>query len=141
MKRFIRNELLQHNSHYAPTHLALSASQKGQGKPYESKVTKYNFERDRKKLEMWNDEVLEEERRWVVERARELEEGADRTQTKGKGKEKAPVDEEPELEEGEGIECQCCFSEYAFVSYIFLPYSISDILRALFYSGKHGSVP
>jgi TRIAD3 protein (E3 ubiquitin-protein ligase RNF216) len=137
MKRFIRNELLQHNSHYAPTHLALLASQKGEGKPNEPKVTKYNFERDRKKLEMWNDEVLEEERRWVVERARELEEGAD----KGKGKEKAPVEEEPELEEGEGIECQCCFSEYAFVSYVFLPYSISNILRAPFNSGKHGSVP
>lgn len=99
--------------------------------PYERKTTKYNFEKDRKKAELWNDAVLEEERQWVVERVRELEEegGADSPQTKGKGKEKASFTEklESELEDGEGIECQCCFSEYAFVSCRYLSVTFSVI--------------
>lgn len=108
-----------HNSHYAPTHLDLSANEKAQRREYEPKLTKYNPEKDRAKLAGLEDPVLEEERAWIVEMEEEensVQEGGNLD--KGKGKAKA-VDggdgEEPELEDGEGIECQCCFCDYPFV--------------------------
>jgi hypothetical protein len=60
-----------HNSHYAPTHLDLLANEKAQIKEYERKVTRYNPEKDRAKLAEWKDQVLEEERAWIVEQEHE----------------------------------------------------------------------
>lgn len=86
-------------------------------------MTRYNPEKDRAKLAAWKDPVLEEERAWIIEGEQEIEEGA--KQDKGKGKSKAPdggAEEEPEMEDGEGIECQCCFCDYPFVCTSFLSY-------------------
>lgn len=74
----------------------------------------------------WKDEVLEEERKWIVEKNGQEEEnradnegdGAVDANDKGKGKSKANdtgPEEEPDVADGEGIECQCCFAEYFFV--------------------------
>jgi hypothetical protein len=86
-------------------------------------VKKYNPEKDRANLAVWRDPVLEEERAWIVEREEGGNgiEGAD-NQDKGKGKAKTVdgAEEEPELEDGEGIECQCCFCEYPFVCFFHL---------------------
>ena len=72
-------------------------------------------------------EAFVEERRWLVEYLQDPGEtdamtaGAgvrvEEVEGKGKGKEKAVVEEDGPLEEGTGIECQCCFAEYAFVSF------------------------
>ena len=78
------------------------------------------------------DEAFEEERKWVEARLGGIvdlnggdEEAAD--VGKGKGKEKAADDEEEEeLPEGEGIECQCCFAEYRFVSLTSYSMTASD---------------
>jgi len=117
-----------------PTHLAIQAAEKvfvtaskaGQNadRGYGIKVTKYNPARDVIKAQYagWKDEVLEEERKWIVERDGQEEEnradnegdGAVNANDKGKSKSKA-IDTGPEEEldvaDGESIECQCCFAE------------------------------
>jgi len=55
--------------------------------------------------------VFDEEKKWL-EGYLEGGEGAVNTIDKGKGK---AVEEEEEIEDGTGIECQCCFAEYSFV--------------------------
>ena len=77
------------------------------------------------------DEAFEEERKWVEARLGGVVDmnGGDEAAAdvgKGKGKEKADDDEEEELPEGEGIECQCCFAEYRFVSLTSYSMTASD---------------
>lgn len=75
-------------------------------------------------------EAFSEERRWLVEHLQDPNETDAMTvgaatvavgqEDTGKGKEKAvegAVDDDEPLEEGTGIECQCCFAEYPFVSF------------------------
>jgi len=96
---------------------------------YSIKSTLYNPAKDMAKLrralgkgaDEVLDEAFEEERKWVEARLGGVVDlnGGDEAAAdvgKGKGKEKADDDEEEELPEGEGIECQCCFAEYRFVS-------------------------
>ena len=134
-KRYLVRKFLLHNYHYAPTHLALSAEEKAERKEYERKVTRYNPGKDRGKLAAWRDPVLEEERAWIIERDKgEIPDGASDKQDKGKGKAKVVGgggggDEEPELEDSEGIECQCCFSEYSFVCIFSAPIPRSSLDR------------
>lgn len=69
------------------------------------------------------DEAFIEERRWLVDHLQDPNEsnagtvGAPTAEPEidEKGKGKAMEPEEEPLEDGTGIECQCCFTEYAFV--------------------------
>jgi len=115
------------------------------------KVTKYNPAKDVFKAQHagWKDEVLEEERKWIVERDGQEEEnransegdGAVNANDKGKGKSKAidtGPEEEPDVADGEGIECQCCFAEYFFVC---ISLSLRDgIFTLTSPTGKYGSM-
>jgi len=104
-------------------------------RPYHQKSTPYVYHRDKKKLVNAVDEEFVRERKWLLDKLKDPNEvqrdvgfGAGLADAQGdagagsgldKGKERAvdPVDEGPApVEEGTGIECQCCFSEYAFVS-------------------------
>ncbi|CAA7261257.1 unnamed protein product [Cyclocybe aegerita] len=124
-KPYLRRQLQAQRSLYAPTHLKIAAEERELAvtrdrRPYTLKATAYKALKGKGRAVV--DEAFEKERRWLVAHleGREAgdEEGAAEPQVevaadKGKGKEKA-ADEEPPLEEGEGIECQCCFSEYRF---------------------------
>ncbi|KAF9560510.1 hypothetical protein CPC08DRAFT_723314 [Agrocybe pediades] len=99
---------------------------------YNQKATPYNNVKDRRKVAKVVDDEYVKERRWLldklndpIEAQRDLglgvgvpgEGGAVATAVaagSSKGKEKAVETEPTPVEEGTGIECQCCFSEYAF---------------------------
>ncbi|KAJ3490885.1 hypothetical protein NLJ89_g11396 [Agrocybe chaxingu] len=125
-KPYLRRQLQAHRSLYAPTHLKIAADERElplarDRRPYALKATAYKTPKGKGRAVA--DEAFERERQWLVAHLEGREAGEDegagepRTEDavdKGKGKEKAAEDEEPPLEEGEGIECQCCFSEYRF---------------------------
>jgi len=103
-------------------------------------MKKYNPEKDRANLAVWRDPVLEEERTWIVGGEEGLEEADNQDKGKGKAKVVDGAEEEPELEDGEGIECQCCFCEYPFVcSFIYQPHSYKYSAHNL--TGQNGSMP
>ncbi|KAF8907296.1 hypothetical protein CPB84DRAFT_298608 [Gymnopilus junonius] len=111
-KPYLRQSLLRHRGFYAPTYLTLAAAEKTYvegplnnrpGRPYVLKSTRYNPAKDRRRMKDVVNEAFADERRWLVEHL----------QDPSKGKEKA-ANEDESLEEGTGIECQCCFAEYAF---------------------------
>ena len=151
-KAFIRRILLKHNNLYAPTHIYFTDLFKrydqppnvrpvpdGSDYPFFPRKTPYK-PLPKTTLE---DAELEKEREWVLiydeeegdlvkVRARlsathDDDSSQNDVDPKGKGKATAddPEDEDEEqCPEGEGIECNCCFTEYPFVSYSFHFYFI-----------------
>ncbi|KAF8954518.1 hypothetical protein BDZ97DRAFT_1864738 [Flammula alnicola] len=141
-KPYLRRSLTRFRNFYAPTHLALAAEEQsyeddpGRHRMYMRKSIHYNPAREHRRLQVLIDEAFMEERAWLEEQlnlrrpeagSAAADGGAVQDEAgdagKGKGKETAvdlPGEDEP-LEDGTGIECQCCFSEYAFVKMVQCP--------------------
>ncbi|KAF8956276.1 hypothetical protein BDZ97DRAFT_1852621 [Flammula alnicola] len=141
-KPYLRRSLTRFRNFYAPTHLALAAEEQsyeddpGRHRMYMRKSIHYNPARERRRLQVLVDEAFMEERAWLEEQlnlrrpeagSAAADGGAVQDEAgdagKGKGKEKAVdlLEEDEPLEDGTGIECQCCFSEYAFVKMVQCP--------------------
>ncbi|KDR78857.1 hypothetical protein GALMADRAFT_224109 [Galerina marginata CBS 339.88] len=133
-KPYLRQCLARSRGLYAPTHLALAAAEPtyfNVPRPYHQKSTRYNPAKDKRKLSAVVDEAFAQERKWLVEHLQdpnetdamsvgaaavhaENEEGSQEGKAKGKEKAEEAVEEDEPVEEGMGVECQCCFAEYAF---------------------------
>ncbi|KAH9481344.1 E3 ubiquitin-protein ligase RNF216 [Psilocybe cubensis] len=134
-KPFLRRTLEQNNGLYAPTHFAVAALHKAYADdahnphrflPYIPKTMRYNPSKDLRIHGRRSDKEFAEERKWLIEHLQDPTETklgvvgtaiSDEAGLSGKGKGKEKDEGEIEdipLEDGTGIECQCCFSEYAF---------------------------
>jgi TRIAD3 protein (E3 ubiquitin-protein ligase RNF216) len=114
-KPYLRRQLALHYTLYAPTYLFLSAQEKRLQKednqepwPYSRKVKPYTASNGKGKAVLGEDPEFEAERAWILE---QREEG------------KVQEEKEEEYEDnGDGIECGCCFSTYPFVSLSVFPF-------------------
>lgn len=126
--------------------------------PYIPKTMRYNPAKDLRVHGRRSDKEFTEERIWLIEHLQDPNEtkvgvvgaaipGEPESSGKGKGKEKFTEEEDDApLEDGTGIECQCCFSEYAFVSvFCCISFRLSesfhraafvDILRIKWYNAQ-----
>lgn len=113
-KPHLRKTFFSKNALYAPTHLFLAAEKKsGAPLPYNPKriTARPAGKGKRRALE---DAEFEKERQWLINR-------------KDVDAHTPEAVDEDECEDGDGIECGCCFSSYAFVRL-----SSTDILSVLF---------
>ena len=117
-KPYLRRQLALHSTLYAPTYLFLSAQEKRLQKegnqepwPYSRKVAPYKAAKGKGKAVLGDDPEFEAERAWILEQLAEGEGGK--------------VQEEEYEDNGDGIECGCCFSTYPFVS-LSAPSSLSS---------------
>lgn len=117
-KPYLRRQLALHNTLYAPTYLFLSAQEKRLQKqdnqdiwPYSRKVTPFKAAKGKGKAVLTEDPQFEAERAWILEQSVE-----------GKGGKVQEEGEEEEYEDnGDGIECGCCFSTYPFEKIVQCP--------------------
>lgn len=116
-KPHIRSRLLA-NQFYAPTYLLLAEELKKEPLPFKLKSTNSVVSKGKAR----QDPEFDKEREWVLLRLTEL--AAERDAALA-----ASAHEQECLDNGEGIECGCCFSEYPFVraNWLSLP-TISDFL-------------
>ncbi|KAJ7109483.1 hypothetical protein C8R44DRAFT_635668 [Mycena epipterygia] len=104
-KPYIRRTLLDHHSLYAPSHIFLAEEKRRGGVlPYVPKTIPSRAIAKGKRKAL-HDPEFEKEREWIASRAYE---------------EQADVEEEY-IDEGDGIECGCCFSTYPFDKMIQCP--------------------
>ena len=144
-RTFIRKIFLQHNNLYAPTHIYFTDLFKRYNQPPNVRPSTYGadypfFPRKTPYKPIptmtLRDAEFEKEREWILiydEEAGDLvkvrarlsaadDDSSSQNDIGPKGKGKATADDqededEEQCPEGEGIECNCCFTEYLFVSY------------------------
>lgn len=102
-KPHIRSRLFD-NRFYAPTYLLLAEELKKEPLPFKLKVTNSVVGKGKGK----QDPGFDEEREWVLLKVAELATERDAALA-------AAANEQEYQDNGEGIECGCCFSEYSFV--------------------------
>ncbi|KAF7305009.1 hypothetical protein MKEN_01215900 [Mycena kentingensis (nom. inval.)] len=107
-KPYIRRILLDNHSLYAPTHIALHNDSQGDELPYLRKATAYRAPKKGKQKALEDEEFAREKEFIVGWIAGGMAEPA-----------LAPPAEEEECEDG--LECACCFSDYAFEKMIQCP--------------------
>lgn len=114
-KPYLRRQLQIHRSLYAPTHLSISAVEKGfqeknqKDRPYNIKSTRASLR------EPQGDAAFEEEKTWLdAELAGQNAPGED-TATNDVDEDVVVGDADDGEDDGAGIECQCCFADYPFV--------------------------
>jgi TRIAD3 protein (E3 ubiquitin-protein ligase RNF216) len=146
-KPFIRKIFVQHKNLYAPTHIYFTDLFKrynqppnvrpapyGSDYPFFPRKTPYKpptmmtlkdaeFEKESQWVLIYNEEAGDLVRvRARISAADDDDPSQNEVDPKGKGKATADDQEDEDEEqclEGEGIECNCCFTEYQFVSYSF----------------------
>ena len=108
-KPYVRERFVSCASFYAPTHLALIADLSQTPPPFNLKTVPTRISA-KGKARQYEDEDLQKERTWLEAKLLEMVTGP------------APESQDPSipgdevlLEDGTGIECGCCFSEYPFV--------------------------